>query len=149
MPDPASGSSRAVGGRPAEALARNLIATTGAPVSVISRAVNLNPYNTAPEPNFVTLLQQRAVPVGDYTAVHLTRRDGSFSDLILTMTQAHKAWVLINFPDSAGMVFTLAECATGTSQDIADALGQPIEFYKTVLEQLQTLVNAAITKAAA
>lgn len=116
---------------------------------MISRAVNLNPYNTAPEPNFVTLLQQRAVPVGDYTAVHLTRRDGSFSDLILTMTQAHKAWVLINFPDSAGMVFTLAECATGTSQDIADALGQPIEFYKTVLEQLQTLVNAAITKAAA
>ena len=47
------------------------------------------------------------------------------------------------------MVFTLAECATGTSQDIADALGQPIEVYKTVLEQLQTLVNAAITKAAA
>ena len=30
----------------AEALARNLIAATGAPVSVISRAVNLNPYNT-------------------------------------------------------------------------------------------------------
>lgn len=133
----------------AEALARNLIATTGAPVSVISRAVNLNPYNTAPEPNFVNLLQQRGVTVGDHTAVQLTERDVSFSDLILTMTGAHKAWVLTNFPDSSGKVFTLAEYATGSNQDIADAFGQPIEFYQTVLDQLQPLVDAAITKAAA
>ena len=133
----------------AEALARNLIATTGAPVSVISRAVNLNPYNTTPEPNFVTLLQQQGVTVGDHMAVQLTQRDVSFSDLILTMTGAHKAWVLTNFPDSAGKVFTLAEYATGTDQDIADALGQPIEFYQSVLDQLQPLVDAAITKATA
>ena len=133
----------------AEALAQNLIATTGAPVSVISRAVNLNPYNTTPEPNFVTLLQQRGVTVGDHTAVQLTQRDVSFSDLILTMTGAHKTWVLTNFPDSAGKVFTLAEYATGTNQDIADAFGQPIDFYQTVLDQLQPLVDAAITKATA
>ncbi len=133
----------------AEALARNLIATTGAPVSVISRAVNLNPYNTAPEPNFVTLLQQRGVTVDDHTAAQLSQRDVSFSDLILTMTRAHKEWVLTNFPDTAGKVFTLAEYATGTDQDIADALGQPIEFYQTVLDQLQPLVAAAITKATA
>ena len=133
----------------AEALARNLIATTGAPVSVISRAVNLNPYNTTPEPNFVTLLQQRGVTVGDHTAVQLSQRDVSFSDLILTMTRAHKDWVLTNFPDSAGKVFTLAEYATGTDRDIADALGQPIDFYQTVLDQLQPLVAAAITKATA
>jgi protein-tyrosine phosphatase len=133
----------------AEALARNLIATTGAPASVISRAVNLNPYNTTPEPNFVTLLQQRGVTVGDHTAVQLTQRDVSFSDLILTMTGAHKTWVLTNFPDSAGKVFTLAEYATGTNQDIADAFGQPIDFYQTVLDQLQPLVDAAITKATA
>jgi len=133
----------------AEALARNLIATTGAPVSVISRAVNLNPYNTTPEPNFVTLLQQQGVTVGDHMAVQLTQRDVSFSDLILTMTGSHKAWVLTTFPDSAGKVFTLAEYATGTDQDIADALGQPIEFYQSVLDQLQPLVDAAITKATA
>ena len=133
----------------AEALARNLIATTGAPVSVISRAVNLNPYNTAPEPNFVTLLGQRGVTVGEHTAVQLSQRDVSFSDLILTMTRAHKARVLTNFPDSTGKAFTLAEYATGTDQDIADALGQPIEFYQTVLDQLQPLVDAAITKATA
>ena len=133
----------------AEALARNLIATTGAPVSVISRAVNLNPYNTTPEPNFVTLLGQRGVTVGEHTAVQLTQRDVSFSDLILTMTGAHKTWVLTNFPDSVGKVFTLAEYATGTERDIADALGQPIEFYQTVLDQLQPLVDAAITKATA
>jgi protein-tyrosine phosphatase len=95
------------------------------------------------------LLQQRGVPVGDYTAVQLTQRDVSFFDLILTMTQAHKDWVLTNFPDSAGKVFTLAEYATGTNGDIADAFGQPVEFYQTVLDQLQPLVNAAITKAAA
>lgn len=133
----------------AEALARNLIATTGAPVSVISRAVNLNPYNIAPEPSFVTLLQQRGVTVGEHTAVQLSQRDVSFSDLILTMTRAHKDWVLTTFPDTTGKVFTLAEYATGTDQDIADALGQPIEFYQTVLDQLQPLVAAAITKATA
>jgi len=87
--------------------------------------------------------------VGDHTAAKLTQRDVLFSDLILTMTGAHKEWVLTNFPDSAGKVFTLAEYATGIDQDIADAFGQPIEFYQTVLDQLQPLVDAAITKAAA
>ena len=87
--------------------------------------------------------------VGDHIAVQLSQRDVSFSDLILTMTGAHKAWVLTNFPDSAGKVFTLAEYATGTDQDIADAFGQPIEFYQTVLDQLQPLVNSAVTKATA
>jgi protein-tyrosine phosphatase len=46
-------------------------------------------------------------------------------------------------------VFTLAEYATGTNGDIADAFGKPVEFYQTVLDQLQPLVDAAITKAAA
>ena len=66
----------------------------------VARAVNLNPYNIEPEPNFVTLLQQRGVTVGDHTAVQLSQRDVSFSDLILTMTRAHKDWVLTDFPDS-------------------------------------------------
>lgn len=131
----------------AEALARAVIARDGLNAQVISRAVNLNPYNLRPEENFVTLLAGRGIDIRDSRAVQFGPQEAAFSDLILTMTEAHKAWVAEHFPAAKDKVRTLSEYVAGSQADVLDAYGKPMEFYRTVLAQLDQLVGAAVAKA--
>jgi protein-tyrosine phosphatase len=63
------------------------------------------------------------------------------------MTEAHKAWIVSHFPEAKDKVFTIGEYATGAPTEVLDAYGKPLDFYKTVLAQLDQLVDAAVTKA--
>jgi protein-tyrosine phosphatase len=132
----------------AEALAMALAAKDGLNIQAISRAVNLNPYNIHPEENFVTLLRQRGIDIAAHTAVQFGPQDAKFSDTILTMTGAHRDWVMEHFPEVREKVFVLGEYATGKPTEVLDAFGKPMDFYKTVLAQLDELVAAAVAKAA-
>jgi protein-tyrosine phosphatase len=133
----------------AEALARALIAKEGLAAQVISRAVTANPYNTKPETNFASLLLLRDIDITHHEAVQFNANDAKFSDVILTMTEAHKAWVIEHFPEVRDHVFTLAEYAGHAHEDVLDAFGKPLDFYQTVLAQLDPLVAEAVRKAAA
>jgi len=130
-----------------EVLAKQTIEKQGFNIEVISRAINLNPYNITPEEHFVTLLGERNIKVPARTAAQFGTPEARFTDLVLTMTEAHKNWVVTNFPDIQCKVFTLSEYALGTNQEILDAFGQPIDFYRKVLAQLEPLVAGAIKKA--
>ncbi len=132
-----------------EALAMAAIARDGLNAQVISRAVNLNPYNIRPEENFVTLLAQRGIDIRASRATQFGPQDAAFSDLILTMTEAHKAWVAERYPAAKDKVRTLSEYVTGSHTDVLDAFGKPMEFYRTVLAQLDPLVAAAVAQAVA
>ncbi len=132
----------------AEALALAAIAKEHRNVQVISRAVDLNPYNIRPEENFVILLRPRGIDTSAHIAAPFGPQDAKFSDIILTMTSKHKAWVVANFPETKDKVFTLSDYATGTEDDVLDAFGKPMAFYETVLTQLDSLVGKAIEKAA-
>jgi protein-tyrosine phosphatase len=131
----------------AEALAAEVIARRHLNAQVISRAVALNPYNIHPEENFVALLRERGIDITPHTAATFGAPEAKFSDLILTMTAAHKAWVIEHFPEVKDHVFTLTEYATGKDGEVLDAFGKPMDFYKTVLGQLDGLVDAAVVKA--
>jgi protein-tyrosine phosphatase len=133
----------------AEALADDIIDKSHLNAQVISRAVNLNPFNTHPEANFVDLLHGRGMNITSHTAAQFGAQEAAFSDVILTMTEAHKAWILTHFPEDRGKVFTLGEYATGTRQEVLDPFGKSMDFYKVVLGQLDQMVGAAVTKAAA
>lgn len=133
----------------AEALAVAIAEKEHLPVQVISRAVTLNPYNIHPEENFVTLLAERGIDVKGHVAAAFGAPEAKFSDVILTMTEAHKTFILTNFPETKDHVFTLSEYATGANSEVLDAFGKPMDFYKTVLTQLDGLIGAAVRKAAA
>lgn len=133
----------------AEALADVIIARHHLNAQVISRAVNLNPFNIHPEPNFVILLHRRGINVTSHVAAQFGTQEAAFSDVILTMTEAHKTWILTHFPETQGKVFTLGEYATGKPEEIADPFGKTMPFYQTALGQLDQMVGAAVTKAVA
>jgi protein-tyrosine phosphatase len=132
----------------AEALANVMIAAQHLPVLVISRAVDLNPYNVIPEAGAASLLAQRGIDVSAHRAAQLTANDVRHSDLILTMTAKHKDTIIAAFPEAKAKAFTISEYTIGQASDVVDAFGQPMAVYEQVLSELDRYVPLALGKAA-
>jgi protein-tyrosine phosphatase len=132
----------------AEALANAHVKENKLHVAVISRAVDMDPFDVEPEANVVTLLKKRNLDVSAHRAVQITINDVKHADVILTMTGKHKAKVIELYPEAAAKTFTLSEYATGTPADVADAWGKPMEVYVDMVKQVDGYVPAAINKAA-
>ena len=133
----------------AEALADAAVKRSGAPVLVIARAVDLDPFETTPEPEVARLLARRGLDVSAHRAQSLTAEDVRHAGLVLTMTARHRAIVIARFPEAAAKTFLLADYAAGEVTDIADAKGEPPVVYRAMLAQLDRLVPMALARALA
>jgi protein-tyrosine phosphatase len=133
----------------AEAISNALIAQRKLHVAVISRAVDMDPFDVHPEPNAVKLLADRGLDVKGHIATQMTLNDARHADVVLTMTAKHKAKVIELYPEVKDKAFTLAEYATGTTADVPDAWGKPMEVYVAMIKQLDSYLPAAIDKAVA
>ncbi len=130
-----------------EALARQIIAEKHLNVQVISRAFDFNPYNIEPEPNAAILLKQHGIDVSAHRAEQLTVQDIRHSSLILTATAKHKAGVIDAFPEAAAKTFTMSEYVTGTTADVVDAYGKPMDVYEQVFSQINGYIAPILEKA--
>ena len=132
----------------AEALAKAAIAQHRLNAQAISRAAHWNPYNIHPEEIFVLLFRERGIDLSRHRAAPFGAPEAAFSDLVLTMTQAHKTWAIAHFPNATDKIFTLAEYTVGSHREVLDAFGQTMDFYTGILAELDGLVEAAVLKAA-
>jgi len=130
----------------AEALANATIVARHLPILVISRAVDLNPYNVVPEANTAALLAKRGLDVSAHCAVQVTANDIRHSDLVLVMTDKHKTTVLDQFPDAKSKTFTLSEYSAGTSKDVVDPYNQPMPVYVETFRQIDAYITPALEK---
>lgn len=133
----------------AEHLARTMAARDGLRVAVISRGLDVDSFDEAPEPNAKALLAERGVDVAGHVARSLTAGDVAHADVVLTMTAAHLKAVVARYPTARGKAFTLAAYATGEAADVPDAWGKPLADYRAVLAQLDRYLPLALAKAAA
>jgi protein-tyrosine phosphatase len=131
----------------AETLLRDLIRRRGLHVSVISRGLEVDPFDEAPEANAAILMRQRGFDVATHRARGLTPTDIKFADLILTMTAKHAETVAAAYPQAQPRTFTLSLYATGTATDVPDAWGKPMADYQAVLAQLDRYLPLALEKA--
>jgi len=133
----------------AEALANVRIARDHLPIAVISRALDQDPYEVAPEANAAALLKERGIDVSAHRSTQITANDMRHSDVILTMTAAHRDKLIAQFPDAKDKTFTIASYAVGKPDDVADAFGKPMDFYRAMAKQVEGYLGPALTKAAA
>lgn len=133
----------------AEAIANAAISKDGAKITVISRAVDQDPYDIRPEVHAVSLMLERGIDVTAHRSAQLTSNDIKHSDALLTMTEKHKDKLIEQFPEAKGKTFTLAEYATGKHVDVPDAWGKPMEAYVEVVKQLDTFIPVALKKVVA
>lgn len=69
------------------------------------------------------------------------------ADLILTMTEEHKAELILNFPHAADRVYTLKEFAGHqVSRSIADPFGQDDRAYMDTLEEIDAAVRKVVQR---
>lgn len=133
----------------AEALANVRIAKDHLPVAVISRALDQDPYAVKPEANAAQLLRERGIDVSAHRATQITSNDVRHSDVILTMTAAHKDKLIALFPEAKDKTFTIADYAAGKPDDVADAFGKPMDFYRGMVKQVEAYLGPVLAKAAA
>jgi protein-tyrosine phosphatase len=132
----------------AETLARDLAALRGLDLRFISRGLEVDPWDEAPEANAATLMAERGLSVAGHVARPLEARDIAGADLILVMTPTHREKVLARAPEAAARVFLLSEWATGRAEPIPDAWGKPLAAYRAVLDQLDLFLPPALERAA-
>ncbi len=67
------------------------------------------------------------------------------ADLILTMTQSHKDYIVNRFPKAKGKVFLLGEFV-GDYSEISDPFGQGIEVYEKVAKELKEKMSKILER---
>jgi protein-tyrosine phosphatase len=133
----------------AQTFARDLAVRRGLPVAVISRGLDVDPFDEAPEAHGMTLMAERGFDVSTHRARPLTEADIAHADLILTMTTGHVEKVVARFPQAKAKTFTLSAYAVGAEEPIPDAWGKPRPAYDAVAAQLDRLLPLALDKAVA
>ncbi|HAT6805038.1 TPA: protein tyrosine phosphatase [Citrobacter freundii] len=131
----------------AELMAEKWITEKNLHISVISRGVDRDPFDTHAEENAALLWKERGVEVSNHRAEQLVSNDIRHSDLILTLTKKHKTKVIALFPEAQIKTYTLSEYATGRHTDVEDAWGKPIDFYRSMFRQVEGYIPDAMEKA--
>jgi protein-tyrosine-phosphatase len=83
----------------------------------------------------------------DRRSVQLDHHQVRDADLILVMTTDHLKHLLASFPAAAGKVFTLADYTSALAyNNINDPIGQEIEIYRQVLEDIRACIKNLMLK---
>lgn len=100
-------------------------------------------YNGAPvSQNTAHIIRREGLPaVG--SASSFTDEDAK-ADLILTMSQQHKAMLLAQYPEANVQMFS--EFATGEARDIADPYGGDITYYDEAYREIARYVQLMFEK---
>ena len=131
----------------AEAIGNQLIKERHLNALLISRAVDVDPFEVTPEVYAAELLTEHGLNVSGHRAQQLTVQDVKHADLIVTMTARHRDAVLAMFPDAQGKVYVIGEYATGKPDDVVDAYGKPKAAYEAMIKQVGELVPLVLEKA--
>lgn len=125
----------------AEAILKKMVYNENLDVVVESRGTSV--YSEDPiNPKSV----QALATIGIFNVMHRARQimktDIEESDIVLTMTQQHKLALLKTYPDFRYKIFTLAEYAVDSRDDISDPFGKSQIFYNFCLQEIKKLVEA-------
>lgn len=95
--------------------------------------------------NAAKVMEEMGIDVSCHIAKPLTKEALENSDIILTMTNAHKEAVLRVYPSSHNKVFTLLEYI-GENGDISDPFGGDLQVYRNCANQLKISIEKLFQK---
>jgi protein-tyrosine-phosphatase len=95
-------------------------------------------------PEAVEACLEKGVDISGHQSQPLGKELVLQSDLILTMTSKHKEMILKKMPALEGKVREFSEFAGAGAQDIEDPVGQPLEVYRQVRDQIEGLIQKSL-----
>jgi protein-tyrosine phosphatase len=91
-------------------------------------------------------LKKRGLDLEQHASRLITSQDVAAADLILTMTDRHKAYLLSSFPEANGKVSMLADYAEAKQENVADPFGGSLVDYERCAMMLDRLLAKAWLK---
>jgi protein-tyrosine-phosphatase len=133
----------------AEALFNNAVLHSSLPYRVVSSSSGLHAVRgDRVSPEVLSLLSQEGLDLSEHSARQLNQTLVEDSDLILVMAGTHKHELCSIFPDAVNKTYLLKEFAgeDHAPGDITDPLGQGLEKYQQVLEEIRQCIKKIISK---
>lgn len=123
----------------AEGLLRRLWKDIGEPypIHVASAGVSAIPGLPASR-EAIEVMAKRGVDLSYHRSKALEIEDVKRADLVITMTNAHKAVLVLSYPEFSHKVFTLSEMISDRDlSDVPDPFGQDLEMYERTADLLE------------
>lgn len=96
--------------------------------------------------NSVTAMEKMGIDISEYKS-KLVHEDLIIkSDLILTMTKAHKQVLISKFPDYRNKIYLINEYAFGEYKDISDPFGGDLAEYEQARDEIYEAVKKIVEK---
>ena len=126
----------------AEVIAAGMAENEG--IQVSSAGLSACGGSTA-SPESVECMRNLGLSLDNHRARTLTRKIINGTDLILTMTEAHKRYVHETYADATDKTYTISEYC-GEAKDISDPYGYGYAAYEQCAGELARLLKAASAK---
>ncbi len=123
----------------AAAIAKSVFKSAGIPAEVSSAGISAYEFGGYSENSVKTAKAMGLTCEG--TPRQVRPEDINNYDIILTMTNSHKAFLSRLFQDSQGKVFTIYEYAENSSGDVADPFGLNLNAYMECGKELRALIE--------
>lgn len=111
---------------------------------VSSAGINAIPHQSASD-NSIAVMKEKGLDLESHKSNMLTLNIIDAQDLVLTMTEAHKAAILSSVPHLKDRVYSLKEYV-GLTGDICDPFGGTIETYNSCLRDIEESIIRLIEK---
>jgi len=89
-----------------------------------------------------SLLQEKGIEM-NHSSQMVTPELLDWADIVLTMTEGHKALLMDHFPEKADYIFTLKEYVNQSAADVnvMDPYGGSLETYRETMKELDALLD--------
>lgn len=94
--------------------------------------------------NAIKAMAKMGIDISKHVSTQLTSEDIKDCDIVLTMTQGHKAAILSAMPQEGNKVFTIGEYAGGGN--VADPYGGSEEAYEACAKELYDYIERIVEK---
>jgi protein-tyrosine-phosphatase len=128
----------------AEAIAKDIAKNRGFEGEIISAGIYAIPGDKA-SMNAVKAMEEMNLDLSCHRAQYITYELLESSDLVLTMTEAHRFSILSKYPSMKDKVFTLMECI-GENKEVSDPFGGDIATYRSTAKQLKEAIEKLFIK---
>lgn len=95
--------------------------------------------------NSVEAMREIGIDISEYKSMSLNDDVVEKSDIILTMSNSHKQFILNRYPLAVKKTFTLLEYVYGFKKDIQDPFGGTLDIYKRTRDEIyQAIIELKI-----
>lgn len=129
----------------AEGILKRIIKEKGLNMKVYSAGVAVYQGDRASR-NSIKAMNNIGIDISEHQASQISHELIEDADLILTMSNSHKDFILSSFESSKDKTFTLLEYAYKTDKNVADPFGGNLAMYEKtrdeIYEAIENIVNS-------